>query len=498
MKSLALLFALMGCALISWAQPDTLWTRVYGGTGSELIFSTRLAPDSNYIICGSTTSFGALGKDPYVLDVSPAGDMFLERWYQIDGEQQAGDARKLLDGSYIMVITDSILQSISLLRLLENGDINWARSYAVYQDWAAPLNVVQTADSGFLISGTKFTNGNHTDGYRLKTESDGDSVWLEEEGLDGWTDGRGGIKSTDVLADGNILLTGWMRSVYIDPRGPWCYVGAHIEEICDANGILISQYIHWMGCNGGGALRNPFLDGQGYWTQINAGLPLAPNPPPSHNLIYHYSNGSYLTLLCLSDLYCNAAGVSCICVLPPMECIAARNVLRDSTSGRDIQLVRYQSVGYTSRVIWEQWFGGELDQVVSNMFLTADSSVMLFGQTEHSQGQETDIYAIRTGVINLGVSFSRTNLLVATMALTSSPNPFNPTTTISFSIPKSEHVHLTAFDLNGREVATLVDERMEQGNHTRVFDGADLPSGIYFAHLTAGTTTLTQKMLLVK
>ena len=79
------------------------------------------------------------------------------------------------------------------------------------------------------------------------------------------------------------------------------------------------------------------------------------------------------------------------------------------------------------------------------------------------------------------------------------PNPFNPTTQISFSLPKTEHVQLTVFNLLGRKVMTLADKRYPAGYQSIVFDGADLPSGIYFYSLTtASGFRQTKKMVLMK
>jgi len=78
------------------------------------------------------------------------------------------------------------------------------------------------------------------------------------------------------------------------------------------------------------------------------------------------------------------------------------------------------------------------------------------------------------------------------------PNPFNPTTTIQYSIPKSEHVTLKIYDEIGREVATLVNENQEAGQYNAVFNGAKLASGIYFYRITAGNFSQVKKLLLLK
>jgi hypothetical protein len=78
------------------------------------------------------------------------------------------------------------------------------------------------------------------------------------------------------------------------------------------------------------------------------------------------------------------------------------------------------------------------------------------------------------------------------------PNPFNPTTVIEFAIPTTETVSLKIYDVLGREVATLLNERRNAGVHRINFNATNLSSGTYFYRLQAGTFTQTKKMILVK
>ncbi len=78
------------------------------------------------------------------------------------------------------------------------------------------------------------------------------------------------------------------------------------------------------------------------------------------------------------------------------------------------------------------------------------------------------------------------------------PNPFNPSTTISFSILQAQHVSLVVFDALGREVATLVDSELGSGSHTVTFDGQNLSSGVYIYRIRAGDFVQEKKMQLVK
>lgn len=78
------------------------------------------------------------------------------------------------------------------------------------------------------------------------------------------------------------------------------------------------------------------------------------------------------------------------------------------------------------------------------------------------------------------------------------PNPFNPATQISFTLPEASKVTLTVFDVLGREVATIVDQNMNAGQHTVNFDASELTSGMYIYTITAGNYTASKKMMLLK
>lgn len=78
------------------------------------------------------------------------------------------------------------------------------------------------------------------------------------------------------------------------------------------------------------------------------------------------------------------------------------------------------------------------------------------------------------------------------------PNPFNPSTGISYSLKESGLVTLQVFDMTGRKIADLVDQDQPAGNYRITFDGDNLPAGLYFYRLEAGAFTSTKKMVLMK
>ncbi len=84
-----------------------------------------------------------------------------------------------------------------------------------------------------------------------------------------------------------------------------------------------------------------------------------------------------------------------------------------------------------------------------------------------------------------------------------SPNPFGPATRIAFNLPRAARVEMSVYDVRGREITTLADDRMDAGAHEVTWDGADsrghrVASGIYYYRLVTETDVLTRKMVLLK
>jgi len=83
------------------------------------------------------------------------------------------------------------------------------------------------------------------------------------------------------------------------------------------------------------------------------------------------------------------------------------------------------------------------------------------------------------------------------------PNPFNPATSIAFFLPRDETVSIVIFDVGGRMVRTLLQEKRSAGKHTVVWNGGNeagspAASGVYYCRLTAGKQKITRKLVLMR
>ena len=78
------------------------------------------------------------------------------------------------------------------------------------------------------------------------------------------------------------------------------------------------------------------------------------------------------------------------------------------------------------------------------------------------------------------------------------PNPFNPITTIQYSLNQNANIQILIYDIQGRAITTLIDRFQTVGYHSVIWDASKFSSGIYFLNMSAGEIAETKKMVLIK
>ena len=127
-------------------------------------------------------------------------------------------------------------------------------------------------------------------------------------------------------------------------------------------------------------------------------------------------------------------------------------------------------------------FSTTLPAYGSAVYVLADTLIKLKLPTLTEVGSERTAFGMPTE-FSLGQNF---------------PNPFNPMTHLRFAIADVRFVQLRVFDMLGREIVKLVDQRLGPGNYEVAFDGSRLSSGVYFYQLNAGNFSEMKKMMLIK
>jgi len=101
------------------------------------------------------------------------------------------------------------------------------------------------------------------------------------------------------------------------------------------------------------------------------------------------------------------------------------------------------------------------------------------------------------------VEIGNEELIINNCKLSNYPNPFNPNTTISFSIPQESNVEISIYNIKGQKIKSLINKKYEQGVHKAVWDGKDssgkeVGTGVYFYKLDSGKSVQTKKMILLR
>lgn len=407
------------------AQGDTIWTRTYGGSYNDIAYSIQQTTDGGYVAAGGTRSFGT-GGDFYVVKTDGQGDTLWTRTYGGSGLSEAYSIQQTADGGYVVAgATGAGDYDVYVVKINNQGDTLWTRIYGGRGDDVA-FSIQQTTDGGYVVAGYTISFGaGYEDVYVVKTNSQGDTVWTRTYGGIN-LDEASSIQQT---SDGGYVIAGTT-----DSFGAGSYDLYVVKT--DAQGDTL-------------------------WTRTYGG-----SGDDVASSIQQTTDGGYV-VTGYTDSF--------------------------SAGGYDFYVVKTNSQGDT---LWTRTYGGIHNDEAAFVRQAADGGYVVAGWTYSFGAGWADFYVVKTGP-ELAANPPRM-VLPAAFTLSCSPNPFNPSTQIAYALPKSGRVLLTVSNLLGQKVAALVDEMQTAGNHTISFDGSALPSGVYLYRLEAGEFVQTKKMVLLK
>ncbi|NQS98745.1 MAG: T9SS type A sorting domain-containing protein [candidate division Zixibacteria bacterium] len=449
--------------------PDTLWTNTYGRSSSEYSYCVQQTSDGGYVVTGQTYEYG--DWNAYLLKTDPDGNIIWTRVYTEPGLNYARCVQQTSDGGYIITGYTTSCSTCSggmfLIKTDSQGNIEWYRDYTRYnppyyshdEGWW----VEQTADGGYIVSGC----WNNWWVCLVKIGQEGEVLWNHtyENGI-GYsvrqtTDGgyivAGSYSSallTRVDEEGNLI---WTRTF-----GGNSSKGYSVQETSDL-GYIIAGYEYYSYTNHDVLLVKTDMHGDEIWARTYGG-----NSSEDGWSVQQTSDGGYII-----TGYTNSFGAG----------------------EYDVYVIKTDSNGDTT---WTQTFGGsEFDKGYS-VQQTRDGGYIIGGYTASFGAGSSDVYLIRLdreGDLEEDFSWEKPGEFTLHPAC---PNPFNPETNLRFTLLKAGDITLSVYDINGREIARLLNEWQPAGMGEVVFDGSKLSSGVYFIHLEGNGLVQTQKVLLVK
>lgn len=537
------------------------WSRTFGGSNYDYGYYVKQTLDSGYILIGDTYSFSSGANDIWLIKTDEHGE---EQWNNTFGGihyewgycvQPTSDGGYILTGVFSNISADS--SDLILIKTDENGEEEWTR-YFGGNSFDAGVYVIENDEGDYIATGYTSTSASECNVWLIKVNATGESLWSRSYGGTGRDEGRCVQQTEDggyAIAGGTMSFGGSDKDAWLiktDENGDslWSQVYggsnedyAYIVRVEEAGGYFLAGYtisysagnrdvwllrtndvgdLLWTKSIGGSGFETAYGaqgDENGGWIitgyQTDAGMTdyalwllrieyslkitLQPQISP---VIIPITGGSFQYNIRVAnnlsttenfDVWINVVlpGGGQITVVGPVEISMASGGNGDrwrtqmvpaNAPGGEYQMKGY--VGdYPATVVHSDSFpitkeGTSVKWTGDEGWISAQDFFPLF---------DGDKWLIPSDVSTCNAD----------------PNPFNPTTAISYQLPAASFVNLAVYDVSGRKVAELVNGWRDAGVHGVTFDGSHLASGVYIYRLVASgsgaiPTIKSGKMVLIR
>ena len=270
--------------------PGTLWTRTYGGISSDRGFSVQQTADGGFVLAGYTSSFGVGGDDVWLIHTDAKGDTLWTRTFGGSNTDVGRSVQQAADGDFVLAgHTNSFgagSRTVYLIHTDATGETLWTRTYSGI-NYSEGGTVRQTADGGFVVGGYTGSFTGYSDAYLIRIDANGDSLWTRTFGGSG-TDRGNSVQQT---SDGGFVLAGWTISfgagasdvwlIRTDPQGNILWtrtfggwntdVGRSVQQTTDG-GFVLAGYTFSYGAGAADVwLIRTDAQGDTLWTRTYGG-----------------------------------------------------------------------------------------------------------------------------------------------------------------------------------------------------------------------------------
>jgi hypothetical protein len=507
------------------ADGDVQWTRTYGGNQDDQGRCVLQTVDGGYLVCGMTKSFGA-GKSGWVIRTDAYGNV---RWTRIYGEAEPNQCYTIIE-SYdsLANLEGYVLAGYSgknrggscdcyVIKIDQNGDIYWIRTFGSSAYWEEIYSVVQTDDGGYLCCGGRQMTHRDTclQAAIMKLDSEGRTVWIRNYGRENVHDY---FSSACPTGDGGFVLAGitgcenWATrvtgNVYIVKTDGAGYIlwdriyganqGEHARAVLQSRdgAYVVAGRTYGFGTRG--SCDFWLLKLAGDLRPAEFSIEMIPNDYPIHvppggefsytgilrNLtpVTMIIDQLWLTLILPRNIYQLEPPLELLenVRLAPHEQISYYNIIQAVPDTADYGR-------YTLLALGGQYHYGLPATVLAadHFNFTVDSTVTENNPDWRSNGW----FRGCDSADNVPADFSSAEAY---------PNPFNTATSIFFNLLRSGNTVLDVYNLAGQKVVTLLDGYMQAGRHEVRWDASPYSSGIYFYKLISRGEILTGRMTLLK
>ncbi|UCC79025.1 MAG: T9SS type A sorting domain-containing protein [Candidatus Zixiibacteriota bacterium] len=490
--SLVVVFGIIAIASNLPAQnPNIIWMQIYGDNVHDCVYWVEQVGQGNhsgqpgFILAGYTKSY--------------------EQWHN----------------NVLLIKTDS------------EGNVEWTRTYGG-TDNDAGFCVKPTSDSGFVACGFSCSGGRNTaDGYIIKTDASGDTIWTRKYG----DSGSESFAEVTQTSDGGYVAAGYKEepggyytdifAVKIDSVGAimWSREYGNPSFLDHAKSILQTSdggYIICGATGGVGTGSDVWLiktdsDGNVEWSRTygddgyDAGYSLDQTSDggyivagyktiliePYHHDLYMVKTSSDGTVQ-WERTYGEGGSDRANSVRETSDggFIAAGLMESPVQGGCDIYVVKTYGNGDLQ---WSDTMSINEADVGYCVRQTADGNFVIAGSTTSDDGYINDAFLLKMSPGMVDVENEIVDFMPDEIKLLQNyPNPFNAETNIEFYLSENSNVSVEIFNVLGERIADLLNEPLISGKHVLPWDASEQSSGVYFYRISTGGSSFCRKMLLLK
>jgi len=472
---------------------DSVWSRTYGHefANQATCVLPLPGPTSGYLVAGRAHSVpGGFGQqDWWILRVNSDGDSLWSRLIGGPFEDTCTDMMYSNNGG-ILLIGHSLADSTRLGRIVEfngiTGEVRWDSTYDIEPN--IELYDISPTAGGYFICGAAHGWNEDNDPFVMRIDNQGNVLWSHRYYFD--IAGSAVAHKFSGTYEGRHYLIG------------------HAQRTSTTDNDIFMLYV----TECGDSVRTHWFGSQTS-TELSGSITAFDSTIIALGVNVSAGNQRDILLYGLSADTCN---------IPP--CDFTRVAPEDSTMP-DLQMEGFVALTWTPSHDSE---GAPIQYIFD---IESTYPEQLFISPQHVVSTDTfyhlelmlpvspldEIFDFRWTVkatdgidtveASNGEGFFQLDIIMdadenvlspSDFTLSAYPNPFNPTTTLSFTLSQPTHVNLDLFDIQGRLVQSLVNNMMNTGSHSIAVDGTSLSSGIYFANLRANNQTRIAKLVLMK
>ncbi len=467
------------------AELDTLWTKTYGGTYDDYGFSVRECANKDFIIAGHTKSFGVGGRDIYLVRIDTDGDTLWTKTYGGTGYDYGRSVQECADSGFI--ITGHTMSfgagysDVYLIKTNSTGNTLWTKTYGE-TDFDYGYSVQECANGNFIIAGYTGFDDSLQDVYLIKTDSNGDTLWIKTYG------GTNSDKSYSVeeCVDSGFIIVGETKSfgtdslenIYLiktDSNGDTLWTktyggtdsdkGYFVKECTDSGFIIVGETKF-----SGTDLEDVYLirtdlNGDTLWTKTYGGTD---------------SDKGYSVQECADSGFIIVGYTS-------------------SFGDGNVYLIKTNTDGDT---LWTKTYGGTKYDEGNSVQECAGGGFIIAGYTNSFGAGKNDVYLIKIGP-EVGVE-EKILKQIQYDKLEIYPNPCFRNALIKYGLSEKTNITLELYNISGKLVKNLYSGTQKKGEHTININNVgthysmSLPNGIYFIKFETGNFKETKKLTIIR